>query len=135
MEFLRQAHVATSLRRRAYARDFFNRARWGPSAPRFAERIWVEPSLVSGNPLPKTEGFLKVDSARVVVDWPIVEPPPLTEDIRIKECLARWSEGFSWEDTGRVQRWLESIECGSIPSGCSSERDRIHRVRFDPVRL
>lgn len=84
-----------------------NRALYGAASPRFAERVWINPSdcnLYIGN-LGRSHSGAIYDGA-----WP---PSPrcqvasVYDLVKIKACYAHWRDGVPWEETG-VYEHIES---------------------------
>lgn len=130
--------TAIALRRRAYTRDLSNLCRYGPHAPRYGERLWIDPCEVGGNPFPKIEGYLKHDTGRIVKEWPEAIPD-ITDNCNFSEALTHWRDGLSWEECGRLPRWRAELETGRQPYGCSTEDDLLARLdawdrMFDSVK-
>jgi hypothetical protein len=107
------------------SRDFLNIARYGPAAPRYAERIWVEPHAVryalhgpgryivcSGQVAPIGQDLVRVD---------------LRGTPRISSCLAHWVHGVPWVDTLDYQVTLNAVLSGKNWAQCSTEQDLIKR--------
>jgi len=107
-----------------YRRNFINILRYGPSAPRVAEIIWVHPE----NCNMALVGYGQEVSGRVIeTSWPVERVKPVTEIRKIKFCIAHWVNGIPWEDTGAYE-FVESIikEKGSH-DGCESINDIVKR--------
>jgi hypothetical protein len=89
-----------------YYRDIKNRIRYGPSAPIFAERIWVNPQHCAMTLI----GFDQKHSGKVIESfWPIKQAIPVHEIPKIKFCVGHWVKGLSWEDTGAYKHWIKGI--------------------------
>lgn len=90
---------------RAFLRDSRNRILYGPEAPRYAERIWVNPQAC-------TECLYGIGdrySGRVVEGaWPPAgcRLKSLMEIEKLRGCIDHWSRGIPWEETG-IFRFLE----------------------------
>ncbi len=84
---------------RAFFRDARNRIIYGPEAPRYAERIWI-------NPQECTEclgGFGDRSSGKVVTGaWPPSGGTliSLMEVEKVRCCIDHWKRGIPWEKTG-----------------------------------
>jgi hypothetical protein len=126
---------AVSRRLGHYGSDLNRLIRYGPRAPLYAEKIWVDPGVVSANPFPKQEGYLKSDSGRVHVEaWPETDRTPRDTDIRIDECLQHWADGKSWEETGRLDRWADILRTEGVVYNCTSmEEVRTRLVGWDRI--
>lgn len=119
-------------------RDAYNLLHWGKMAPRFAERIFINPKLCeysirlgsqafsSGRVLKKTIGFEKKS--------------PLQDEPLLIGCFAHWINGQDWNSTGLLQRLTKQIEEVGVVDGCRSEKDVIERYErldrlFDQVKM
>ena len=120
------------------ARDAYNLLHYGNMAPRFAERIFIDPKsceysirlgsqvFSSGRVLKKTIGFEKKS--------------PLQDEPLIIGCLAHWINGQDWDSTGLLRRLTKQVEEAGIADCCRSERDVIDRYErldqlFDQVKM
>jgi len=84
---------------RAFPRDALNKVLYGPEAPLYAERIWVNPRDCRAC----LSGLGDSYSGKVVTaGW----PPPrarqkeIMEVKKIRSCIDHWENGISWEETG-----------------------------------
>jgi len=109
--------------------DLGNKIKYGPKAPLYAERIWINPRdcklRLSG---------LGDYSGRVVEEW----PPKKTKSInkvassyRIKSCINRWVHGKPWETTTDYQKKLQNLsERGYAWDGeCYSEKELLEKYK------
>ena len=89
---------------RAFVFDSMNRLRYGSGAPRYAERVWIEPDRCNDYVSPKaikklTKLRLRQSSGVVVKSpWPSVDVFPVNSLEKMVYCFSHWSEGLSWED-------------------------------------
>jgi hypothetical protein len=119
----------------AYAatRDRWNRLRFGPGAPRFAERLWIDPRRVEQY----DRLGLVWQSGRVVTGaWRAGKPKPIEEDPVLRSAIAHWVEGVPWEDTGeieRVERAMETLEPGQIREWHSRAEILARCARLDAI--
>ncbi len=79
-------------------RSVENRARYGPSAPVAAERIWVDPLAVGVVLRHGVLGRAKTGSVRHG-DWDL-QTEGLADHPKTIVCQKHWGEGMSWEDAG-----------------------------------
>jgi len=115
----------------AAARDRVNRRRHGPSAPRFAERLWVDPSMVRSV---MVHGSALGNSARVSDDFPASLIAPLDGDAVFVAAVAHWVDGLSWEQTGEIERMERAIRAKGPIKGCRSRADILRRcARLDEI--
>lgn len=84
---------------RAFLRDTRNRIVHGPEAPRYAERIWVNPQECAGCLVGLGDRY----SGRVITGpW----PPrggrfrAIVGNEKVRSCLDHWVKGVPWEETG-----------------------------------
>lgn len=84
---------------RAFFRDTYNRIAYGPGAPLYAERIWVNPQ----DCLDCLDGLGDRYSAKVILSgW----PPPggklrkIEDLLKIRSSYDHWVKGIPWEETG-----------------------------------
>lgn len=112
-----------------YSRDLKNISKYGLSAPRVHERIWVDPRkieyMIERDEVKRVSGYHRSKASGVVVDWDNVKNlKPITDEFRIQYCYAHWKEGKSWEDLGVIEHMSKSKKYGSWP------RERI-KARFE----
>ncbi|MBK5935373.1 hypothetical protein [Halorhodospira halophila] len=83
----------------AWRRDRANRAAFGPEAPCYAERLWVDPRTITHAII----GLAREDSGRVWTggDWPPpgAEVVPLQAIDKIASCIEHFRDGVPWEET------------------------------------
>lgn len=94
--------------------DIKNMIRYGPSAPKFADRIWLTPGnktmfLTAAS----TRKFLGMSNQEVSVKvieftWPVKKAIPVYKLTKIKMCIEHWRNGKSWEDTG-IYKYMEKM--------------------------
>lgn len=113
----------------ASIRDTYNSVHYGTQAPRFAERVWIDPRRVSR--VVRDSNFRRPDSARVIGgDW-----DERAADIRqwgkFIECERHWREGVTWQETGLIQALIERIAQEGPINGyrCSADVNR----RYDEL--
>ncbi len=117
---------------RAFFRDTYNRIAYGPEAPLYSERIWVNPQECPDCLVGLGDRY----SARVILSgW----PPPggklkKIEDLeKIRFCHNHWVKGLPWEETG-VFNVLEQ-EIKRHPRSCFDDcRNRVEiKRRYDQL--
>lgn len=114
------------------ARDLANRARFGAGAPRFAERIWVDPREVERVDF----GFGTTESGKVVTtaEWRRAALQPLADFAKLRCCTERWIRGLSWEETGVLEHWRRQLERGCVMDGLRDMGEVVERYeRLDRV--
>jgi hypothetical protein len=115
----------------AAVRDPWNRVRFGPDAPRFAERLWIDPRTVRGY----DRKGVAWKSGRVVTGaWAQKNERPIEEDLILQSSIAHWVHGRSWEESGEVDRMLKAIEGYPGHAGCFNRQDILQRcARLDDI--
>ena len=85
---------------RIFYRDLMNKIKYGLEAPVYAERIWVNPSIIN------EAVFMRSRKAREESGQILNEFPPVGAKIvsiydlpKIKSSFEYWNEGQSWENT------------------------------------
>jgi hypothetical protein len=103
------------------SRDITNILRYGPTAPRYAERIWVRPKAIQHVLVGRSD--YATCSGRVTR----IEHPFRLTDLhgtpRMQSCFAHWVDGVPWEETKDHRVMLEAIRQGKDWAGCKSEED------------
>lgn len=118
-------------------RDGWNRLYWGPGAPRFAERIHVDPRACRDS---LRLGSQTVSSGRVVRDaGRFSAVRPTREEPLIAGCLRHWVKGVDWDGTGLPELVAEQVRANGVQDRCRSVADvraRYQRLDglFDAVR-
>lgn len=80
--------------------DARNRIRFGRGAPRYAERLWIDPGMVDSF----VSGPRRGASARVLDgDWDL-KVGALEELVEYRELELHWGGGLSWQEVGAVAR-------------------------------
>lgn len=100
-------------------RDLFNILRYGPHAPRFQERIWVNPAdvreFIPREEIKRVTGMNRSDSSGLVIDWDQVrDVRPVAEDFRMAYCFGHWRDGKSWEELGVYDYMLQTKKYGHL---------------------
>ena len=90
-----------------YYRNITNLIKYGFSAPRFYELIWLHPKkcsmLLPFNALKNLFGakdIIEISGLVIQAQWPFEAAVPISADRRIKICMEHWVNGLSWEETG-----------------------------------
>lgn len=101
-----------------YSRDLKNISKYGLSAPRFNERIWVDPRqieyMIERDEVKRVTGYHRSQASAVVINWNKVENlKPITDEFRIQYCYGHWKEGKSWEELGVIDHMSKSKKYGS----------------------
>lgn len=92
-------------RNRVLTRDLKTRRRWGRTAPKFAEQVWIDPaactSYIYG--IPRSASGQVRDGA-----WDL-EPIELTNSPNIKASRQHWIDGVAWDQTALFEYFDEII--------------------------
>lgn len=112
-----------------YSRDLKNISQYGLSAPRFNERIWVDPRqiefMIERDEVKRVSGYHRSQASGVVIDWDDVDNiKPITDEFRVQYCYGHWKDGKSWEELGVIDHMSKSKKYGSWP------REKI-KARFE----
>jgi hypothetical protein len=111
-----------------------NRRRYGPSAPRFAETIWVTPSgdrrSLSEDTIAASFGQLRLFGSAEVIehDWPSDQTTPLSSR-RIQCCIRHWADGVPWEATGVYEIMKSELRKLGFKDGCRNDDDIVLRYK------
>lgn len=118
---------------RVLARQLVYRLRYGAGAPRYAERLWINPQQVMGIDARQRKAlrWTRRSSGQLVDAWPSDRVQPIADHPKIRFCLAHWQQGLSWEDAGAVAYYQQK---GSMSE--SALRERLQRLDtiFNTVR-
>lgn len=103
-----------------YSRDIKNISKYGLSAPRYNERIWVDPRkiefMIDRDEVKRVSGYHRSQASAVVIDWDEVQDmKPITDEFRIQYCYSHWKEGKTWEELGVIDHMSKSKKYGSWP--------------------
>jgi len=86
---------------------------FGSSAPKYAQRIWINPQKcqVVSNKYTKMHFNPKNTSGRVIKFWPdqSMVYPPYSHEI-IHNCVKHWVRGMTWEETGEKDRMIRELQ-------------------------
>lgn len=110
------------------------RRSYGPDAPRWAERIHVDPRAIEVVLAPP--GTVETGSV-VGGDWDL-DVLPVDDIDRVRYCRLHFVDGLSWEETGAyeaMRRRIAERRDGRVSvDGCASEEDIIARyARIDAL--
>ncbi|MEP1216526.1 MAG: hypothetical protein ABJM11_20065 [Marinobacter sp.] len=116
--------MAIKYKLRALRIDSFNRLRFGSRAPRYAERIWVNPvrcqRYIEAADLRAHFGSrVRQLSGKVVSDWPTSLEQPFSNHPKLTYCWSHWRDRKSWEDAGAVNFMLGRIAVS--PTGVTDQ--------------
>lgn len=109
------------------SRDISNVVRYGRTAPRYAERIWVRPAAIHHALVGQSD--YATCSGKVTRIEDRFRLTDLYDTPRIRSCFAHWVDGVPWEDTKDHRVMLEAIRQGKDWAGCKTEEDLHRRYR------
>ncbi|MCK0713472.1 hypothetical protein ACFO0U_05305 [Chromohalobacter sarecensis] len=106
-----------------------NRLKFGRQAPRYAERVWIDPDqckrYIEAADLSRRLGTgVRQLSGRVVETWPSDLEKSLCKHPKLTYCLRHWQEGKSWDEAGGLEFMLEGITTsptGYLDEMCTKE--------------
>lgn len=106
---------------RAILRDTYNQLRYGPEAPKYAEKVYVRARECKGYlSSALVERFFAVrvrqGSGLVVNSWPEAEIIPVNEHPKVDYCKQHWVTGRSWQEAGAYEYLMARIETSSSGS-------------------
>jgi hypothetical protein len=121
----------------AIIRDINNKINYGKNAPRFAEKIYVNPldckKAVDESAL-KNE--LNVSSSRMASGKIIETSKPFEESFPVKKikkiqfCIEHWEKDLSWKEVGAYDYMKKIIQANEKPvDGCFDMKDIINRYQ------
>lgn len=100
--------------------DARNILAYGRSAPRYAERVWIDPAVCNRLLVNRFSSSL---SGRVLFgDWDL-ETAPLSNSTTFNACVLHWQEGVPWEETGVFEYMMDLIASQGYMDGCRSLED------------
>ena len=97
---------------RAGRLDRKQRGKYGPNTPKYAERIWVDSNQCKAavyHSISRRKSGLVMGG-----DWD-QNLRAITENPKIRYCLAHWQTGLSWQDAGAYEYMLTLIKQKSGP--------------------
>lgn len=104
-------------------RDSINIIKYGIKAPKYAERVWINPTHIN------YKIHLGKKYSGVVVNFKDIikynRPVSIFKDVRIQSCIEHWVNGIPWERTKDYQNKLQQIKNSKIAwdNDCYSVRD------------
>jgi len=124
---------------RIYHLDLKNIIRYGLLAPRFSERIWINPRQCRRA---LSFGSARIASGKVVESsWPVEQACLVTDITKIRFCVEHWVDGMAWEETG-VYEYMDTIiqAGGGRVDKCETREQVVRRyacldLLFEQVRL
>lgn len=114
--------------------NFGNKLAYGRNAPRYGERIWVNPSLIRDKvPIMVRQKYFRTihvpEGAVIGGDWDQQGLPIELQSV-FRACRDHWINGVPWEQTGRYEVMLKEIRNkGDRYSGCANLGDIVARYR------
>jgi len=109
------------------SRDVLNVIRYGRRAPRYAERIWVNPEAVRY--ALHGPGHYIACSGEVASIEGRLKPVDLRSTPRVSSCFAHWVDGVPWEETKDYVNTLKAVLEGKMWARSSTEQELLERYR------
>lgn len=111
-------------------RELMYRIRYGSRAPKYAERIYVNPQIIQQFIFGPTN-FVSCSGSVININkkYKIIN---IYQTPRIKSSIDHWVYGVPWESTDDYKIMLNAIKNGKIWAGCKNEIDL--RLRFEQLR-
>jgi hypothetical protein len=109
-----------------------NRVKYGLSAPRFAETMWIEARYetmsLPERVIKESFGNLRLVASGEVIEsvWPVERIRPYMSK-RIKFCIEHWVNGVPWKDTGIYDHIYREVKKEGSKDGCKSFDDIVRR--------
>lgn len=119
-----------------YYRDLYNKLKYGLAAPRYAERIWVDPKQCTRYlPHDLTKQYFgksKRKASGKVIDfqWPLEQAKPIFSLPKVKFCIEHWAQNMPWEDTGLYDFMEKHIREHGSMDGCYNLEDIKKRYEY-----
>ncbi len=108
-------------RRFQLKRDLSNIARYGIEAPRYAERIWINPKEV--NKCIVLKGMTLRKASGLIMDMSDFEKKDLFDFRQVRSCFDHWCSGIPWEDTLSYKLALRDVRNGKSVAGCQTVQE------------
>lgn len=124
-----------------YPRNLYNRMKYGKHAPKYGEKIWIDPNhddIFKGKSGPRYD---YKDSAKVFNDlWFINQDLSMSNTNMMKICQRHWIEGLSWKDSGAYDWMFRAIKVKGAIDGYSNEQGVLKRYAlldeiFNDIRI
>jgi len=108
-----------------YAKDFIGRVRYGTSAPKYAELLFIDPCKVE-RVLSADSSVTRKDTGRVLDgDWDL-NTSLLEELPKYQICKKHFVDGVSWENAGAFENMEELFLKHARPDHCEN-LDDVHK--------
>lgn len=122
-----------------YSRDLKNIMRFGFSAPRFKETIWVDPRrieyMIEREEVKRVSGFHRSRASGVVIDWDKIKNiKPITEEFRVQYCFKHWKEGKTWKELGVIDFMATTKSYGNWPRSKIKARFQMLDKAFEETK-
>ncbi len=108
-----------------YARDLYNRAKYGSEAPVSCQKISVDPSTITHHLV--GDNISRSDSGSVLGgDWDLNQRE-IEKSPKYRICHERFVNGKSWEEAGAYRLMMDLVKKKPGEDGCSTIDDIIKR--------
>lgn len=116
---------------RALWRDAAQRRKYGQSAPKYGEQVWIH-TKDCGNAIQAP--ISRRRSGKVLAgDWDL-DSQPVRDLPKIAYCLRHWGDGQSWEDAGAHEFMIDLIRKRGRVDGVNNEQEIAERfARLDVI--
>jgi len=104
-------------------KDGLNKFYFGDNAPKFQERIFVNPRKINHR------FYIKRSYSGLVYKgkWPISKSATIESDKKLQYCVSHWVHNNTWEETGALKYLEKKIIQKGVYDGCKNKRDIINR--------
>jgi hypothetical protein len=109
------------------SRDILNIIRYGRGAPKYAERIWVDPKALRY--ALHGPGHYIACSGKVASIEGLLKPVDLRRTPRVSSCFAHWVDGVPWQETHDYSVTLKAVLNGKKWARCNTEQELLERYR------
>lgn len=115
--------------------DYINIIKYGFSAPKYGEIIWVNPKdcrkYLALTVFRERYNLTRHSAKARVIEhaWPVKEALIINELPLFKNCIAHWVHDVPWEQTGEYERMEKLISDSreKVSHGCMNKEDIIKR--------
>jgi hypothetical protein len=133
----RPSYLMKSLKRSILlSRDLLNYFRFGLTAPRYAELIWVNPHQIFFCIESRSKLIASVCSGYITNISEYFTLENFRDTYQYRSCLSHWVDHLPWEKTTDYSMMLKGIESGKFWVGCKTEQELLYRYqKLDDIFL